>query len=348
MNTTSLVKAGILTLVLVITAVVSWELYLRSKGFETTYYDDPALWKHTRDMVYEPADKATVFIGSSRIKFDLDIDTWQNITGDHAIQLACVGSTPIPILENLANDKNFKGKLVVDVTEILFFALKGSDDRPTANLKYLKEETPAQWASFHINHLLESKLVFLDKEWNSLGAKLEQFPLKDRPQVKNFKGFPPDFGRVKFNRQEFMTDRFAADTTLQNVVKNIWYMFGQANKTPPISGVTLDSFFTSVKTMVDKIKSRGGKVIFTRTPSSGGFLMAEKKGYPREKYWNELLAKTGCEGIHYEDYPAIAGFECPESSHLSLSQAKIFTKEFIRILSEEKGWKFPKTIASVK
>ena len=76
--------------------------------------------------------------------------------------------------------------------------------------------------------------------------------------------------------------------------------------------------------------------------------MAEKKGYPKEKYWNELLLKTGCEGIHYEDYPAIAGFECPESSHLSLSQAKIFTKEFISILSDEKGWKFPKTNASVK
>ena len=48
MNTSSLAKAGILTLVLVTTSVLSWELYLRNKGFETSYYDDPALWAHKR------------------------------------------------------------------------------------------------------------------------------------------------------------------------------------------------------------------------------------------------------------------------------------------------------------
>lgn len=343
-----LAKSAILMLVIVIASVLLWEIYLRNKGFETDYYDDPALWAHNRGMVYEPLDKATVFIGSSRIKFDLDIPTWEKITGDHAIQLACVGSTPIPVLENLANDEKFKGKLVVDVTEGLFFSISGSDRRPVENMKYYKDQTPAQRASFHINHALESQLVFLDKEWHSLGAQLEQLPLKDRPGVRNFKGFPSDFGRVKFDRQEYMTNKFASDTSLQNIVKNIWSMFGRGNKEPPASGTRLDSIFNVVKTAVDKIKARGGKVIFVRTPSSGEFLMAEKKGFPREKYWNPLLLNTGSEGIHYEDYPLIAGFTCPESSHLSLSQAETFTKEFIRILSDEKGWKFPNSVTSVK
>jgi len=35
--------------------------------------------------------------------------------------LAIEGSCPRPILEDLANDQNFKGKLIVDVTEGLFF-----------------------------------------------------------------------------------------------------------------------------------------------------------------------------------------------------------------------------------
>ena len=88
MNNSSLTKAGILAFVLMLIAVFIWEFYLRSKGFETTFNDDPALWTDKRDMVYEPADKATVFIGSSRIKFDLDIPTWETITGDHAIHNA--------------------------------------------------------------------------------------------------------------------------------------------------------------------------------------------------------------------------------------------------------------------
>jgi hypothetical protein len=343
MNTTPLVKAGILTIVLVATAVLSWEFYLRNKGFETSFYDDPALWTHKRDMVYEPADKATVFIGSSRIKFDLDIDTWQNITGDHAIQLACVGSTPIPILEDLANDKNFKGRLVVDVTEGLFFSTApGNSRRPVENMKYYKDRTPAQRASFHINHLLESQFVFLDKEWLSLNEQLEKLHVQNRPGVYKFPGFPSDFGRVKFNRQEYMTDKFSSDTTLQNIVKNIWVEVIKASKEPPASGTKMDSILTAVKTAVDKIKARGGQVLFVRTPSSGGFKMGELMGFPREKYWDRLLAITNCPGIHYADYPAIDHFICPENSHLSLTDAKVFTKNFIKILSEEKGWKFPK------
>ena len=340
MPLSNLSKSALLMLVIVTASVISWEFYLRKKGFETCYNDDPALWTNIRKMVYEPADKATVFIGSSRIKFDLDIDTWQKNTGNHAIQLACVGSTPVPVLENLANDKNFKGKVVVDVTEGLFFALSGSDRRPLENMKYYKEQTPAQRAGFYVNHLLESQFVFLDKESLSLGAALEQLPLNDRPGIMNFKGFPPDFGRVKFNRQEYMTDKFAADTTLQNIVKNIWYAFGSANKEPPVSGAKLDSIFNAIKVMVDKIKARGGDVLFVRTPSSGGYLMAENMGFPREKYWDRLLANTNCPGVHFSDYPELKHFVCPENSHLSLSQAKDFTISFIKILKEEKGWKF--------
>lgn len=345
MNSTPLVKAGILTVVLVAAAVISWELYVRSKGYDASYDDDPALWSDKRKMVYEPADKSTVFIGSSRIKFDLDINTWESTTGDHAIQLACVGSNPIPILENLAADKNFKGKLVVDVTEGLFFSTSpGNSRRPNENMKYYKEKTPAQQASFHINHLLESQFVFLNKEWLSLGAQLDKLDIPDRPGVYHFHGFPSDFGRVKFNRQEYMTDKMAADTNIQNKVKNIWVTIMKASKEPPASGTKLDSMLNAVKVAVDKIKARGGQVLFVRTPSSGPFQVGENMGFPREKYWERILSVTGCQGIHYADYPAIAHFICPENSHLSQSDAIVFTKNFIKILSEEKGWKFSKPV----
>lgn len=344
MKNSSLAKAGILALCLVFIAVLSWEIYLRSKGFETTFNDDPALWTYQRDRVYEPADKSTVFIGSSRIKFDLDIPTWKNITGDDPVQLACVGSTPIPVLENLANDKNFKGKLIIDVTEGLFFSSSpGNSRRPLENLKYFKERTPAQQAGFYINRLLESNFVFLDKEWLSLNACLDGIAIKNRPGVYHFPGFPPDFGRVKFNRQEYMTDHFSADTTLQNIVKNTWNQIRKASKEGPASGTKLDSMLTAVKTSVDKIKARGGQVLFVRTPSSGGFKMGESKGFPREQYWDRLLAFTNCPGIHYADYPAIDHFICPEDSHLSQADAKIFTKNFINIL-QEKGWKFSRSM----
>jgi len=344
MPASSLAKSAIFAAVLVIISIIFWELYLRSKGFEITYNDDPSLWTNKRDMVYEPADKATVFIGSSRIKFDLDIPTWEGITGNHAIQLACVGSNPVPILENLAVDNNFKGRLVVDVTEGLFFS-NSADRRPRDNMKYYIERTPSQRAGFYVNQLLESQFVMLDKEWLSLGAMMDKLPVKDRPGVYKFGGFPAGFGRVNFNRQEYMTDKFSNDTAMQNKVKNIWVSFIKASKEPPPTGATVDSMIMAVKIAVDKIKARGGQVFFVRTPSSGGAKIGETMFFPREKYWDKLLAVTNCPGLHYADYPAIDHFICPENSHLSLTDSKIFTINFIKILSEEKGWKFPKPIA---
>mgnify|MGYP000859540089 FL=1 len=117
MNDTTFAKAGILMLILVGLSLVSWEFYVRNKGFDLSYDDAGPLWTDKRKQVYESPDQSTVFIGSSRIKFDLDIQTWENITGDHAVQLACVGSTPLPILKNLADDKKFAGKLVIEHRE---------------------------------------------------------------------------------------------------------------------------------------------------------------------------------------------------------------------------------------
>ncbi|MCW3105572.1 MAG: hypothetical protein JWQ09_78, partial [Segetibacter sp.] len=177
-------KAGLLAIILVSISVVSWELYLRQQGRGTSYDDGSSLWSDKRKQVYEPRDKATVFIGSSRIKYDLDIPTWQNITGNHAIQLANVGSSPLPMLYDLAEDKNFKGKLVVDVTEFLFFSNAPYVNlTPQQVLDYHKKETPAQKFSFAVNKVLESNLMFLDKEEYSLNGLLGDLKIADRPGV---------------------------------------------------------------------------------------------------------------------------------------------------------------------
>src|SRR6185295_20255220 len=120
MQPTPFIKAGLLAIVIAILAAISWEIHLRNDDLKISYDDNSALWANKRAMVYEPADQATVFIGSSRMRFDLDIPLWQRMTGEHAIQLAQDGGDPRPVLTDLANDKNFKGKLIIDVTEGIF------------------------------------------------------------------------------------------------------------------------------------------------------------------------------------------------------------------------------------
>jgi hypothetical protein len=257
--------------------------------------------------------------------------------------LACVGSSPLPILDNLANDPNFKGKLVVDVTEILFFSEEPMVFmRTSKNLKYYKDRTPAQRASFWLNHKMEGVFAFLDKDRLSLNAKLDELQLHNRKDVFEFPLFPPDFGRVRFNRQEYMTERFLKDTAQQNQVRNIWALLGKMSKTPPVSGAKLDSIIGAVKKSVDKIKARGGDVLFVRTPSSGPFLMGENMGYPREKYWDKLIAAVGCPGIHFMDHPETSHFQCPEFSHLSPADAVKFTRLLVPLMEQQGHWQFQK------
>ena len=343
-------KAGVLALVLIFAIIGSWELYLRHQGRGISYDDGGALWSDKRKQVYEPIDKATVFIGSSRIKYDLDIATWQSITGDHAIQLANVGSSPLLMLNDLAEDRNFRGKLIIDVTEFLFFTQAPYVNKtPAENLAYYKKETPAQKFSFIVNHALESKLMFIDKEEYSLNALLAGTQIPNRPGVYEFPDFPEGFTPVSFDRQSYMTEEFAKDPKQRKQVTDVWTMLGKMAATrPPITAGSVDTIVGSVKVACDKIKARGGQVIFVRTPSSGPLRAMERMAFPREKFWNKILSATGCEGIYFEDYPAIAHFECPEFSHLSVPQAISYTKSLISIL-HDKGWKFQSrnnTIAS--
>lgn len=342
MSSNQFLKAGLFTLLSVALFIAGWELYLRSKGVDIAFDDGAQLWSDKRARVYSPADKATVFIGSSRIKYDLDIHTWRKLTGEDAVQLAIEGSSPLSVLDDLAADEKFNGKLVIDVTEGLFFS---SNQRnffePDKNLTYYKKQTPSERFSFKLNTFLERHFVFLDRDNFSTNAFLNKLELQSRPGVFTMPIFPMEFGRTTFDRQAMMTDEFVADTNLHAKVTDIWKFFASINTEPPASGARLDSFLVAIKAACDKIKARGGQILFVRTPSSGPYWMGEQKGFPRDKYWDRILSFTGNPGIHFADYPSINRFICPEWSHLTPRDAVVFTKNFAEIMEKEKGWKFP-------
>ena len=337
----NLKKAGIIAVILVVLIITSWEFYLRSIGISFSFDDNEPLWAHKRSQVYDQPERSTFFVGSSRIKFDTDLETWEQQTGEKAIQLALVGTSPQIILKDLANDKNFKGKLIIDGTEFILFSRDPADQESAQkSVDYYKNWSPAQRASFYIDCVLQKNLVFLESKKTSLNALLDQLPIPERKGVPVFKGFPIGFEPTSFDRQNIMSDDFIKDTVRQRQVKNAWIQFGAVSSKPGIKGDSLLNVFKDLKSSIDKIKARGGQVIFVRPPSSGAAREGEKIAYPRELYWDKLLEYTNTPGIYFEDYPEIAGFECPEWSHLSQQQAIIFTKKIIQILRLEKGWKF--------
>ena len=349
MQSKSMFKTFLLTIVIVVAFMATWELYVRGRGFSPTYNDDKVLWANKRKEVYQ--DNATVFIGPSRIKFDLDIPVWKNLTGENAIQLAMVGTSPRPILRDLANDENFKGKLVVDLMETAVFSPATFITEKSAReaLAYYNGETPSQRASAELGFKLESSVAFLEEGKFGLLNLLNDLQLPSRPGIFMFPSMPHEFAVSTFDRQTVMTPMFLSSPELIKRQTECWVRLGALNKSPGIKGDTLLAVFKEIKDGVDKIRARGGKVVFVRMPCSGAYLESETAAYPRDQYWEPLLKYTETPGIHYSDYPAIANFTCPEWSHLHPRDVVTFTTELVRILRDEKGWEFaPKTTAFSK
>lgn len=339
MNASNFKRGAILTVVLVVIAIGSWELYLRHKGYPVSYNDDESLWCTWRKKVYQPTNTFTVFIGSSRIKYDLDINTWKQLTGEDAIQLSFVGTSPRALLNDLADDADFKGNLVIDVTEGLFFGRDEPKREKSARdaIEYYKKWTPAQKFSASINYYLESQFVFLEKNKFSLNELLDRLPVPKRKAVFIRPKFPLGFFMCRSTRQSFMTEGFVNDTIPRNIQINNWKNLGSLDTRCGISGDSLTDVFRRVKIAIDKIKARGGGVWFIRTPSSGGYFGSEQIAYPRDKYWDPMLVYTNTQGIYFKDYPELASLTCPEWSHLSQADAIVYTRALVKIL-EQKGW----------
>jgi hypothetical protein len=94
-------------------------------------------------------------------------------------------------------------------------------------------------------------------------------------------------------------------------------------------GQAINQRFHDVAAAVQKIRARGGKIVFVRLPNSGGLKVLEDRETPRAAVWDRVIKDTAAPGIYYEDFPDLAGFNCPEWSHLSADDSVEFSKRLI-------------------
>ncbi|MCG8435242.1 MAG: hypothetical protein MJA83_14545, partial [Gammaproteobacteria bacterium] len=87
--------AGILALLLCALGVIAWEIHWRNYGAEPGYYvNSDSLWAMQRRRIDNGEGDKTVIIGSSRILFNIQLDEWEQASGERPIQLALEGTSP--------------------------------------------------------------------------------------------------------------------------------------------------------------------------------------------------------------------------------------------------------------
>ncbi len=334
---------ALLSLAFTTMITLGWELYCRNLGYAPTLNDTKDLWASQRSLVDQDPTR-TVLIGSSRMLFDFDMDVYEKGMEERPLQLSTVGTNPGPYLEDLAEHPEYSGTVIVGVTPGLFFAPGGPPVKsPTNHLKRFRDWSPTQRVGHYLGMILERRLAFLNQGDLTLNKLLDKLKLSNREKVKGHPELPPYFHIVGEDRQGGMTDIAESDTDLQKRIQQIWIPLFTPPPAPKDKSKDeakadrkkqVNKILENTKSRVNKIRSRGGKVVFIRLPSTSKLRDVENKYTPRADYWDRILKVTATPGIHFEDFEELSGFNCPEWSHLTKANGTEFTRRLIPLFKE--------------
>jgi hypothetical protein len=312
----------------------TWEWYWRAYGVKPGINNSFGLWAIQRRRIDAGEGDATLLVGASRLYFDFSLPVWERLDGRRPIQLSLEGTTPLIILEDLAADPKFTGRVLVGVAPDVFFS--GFKFRGGV-LAYTRKESPSQrigqWLSMR---LIEPYLAFDDFDF-ALEAVLARQPWPQRPG-QHSRMRVRKLAETEADRNTHLWGKVEKDPEYRALTRRVWLNHFQHFDDDPTPQEALKiekvQIERTAKTIA-QLRARGVKVLFVRLPSSGAYLDYERRYFPRAQTWDALLAATGAPGIHFEDYPELQGYELPEWSHVTRAEGERLTAALYRIIQRD-------------
>jgi hypothetical protein len=329
--------AALIGLLVMIVMMSGWEMYWRSDGSIPSYRNSEGLWAIQRRRVNEIEGDKTVLAGSSRMYFNAQLDVWERESGERPIQLSLEGTSPISLMEDLAEEPDMTGTLIVGVAGEMFFT--GFEYRGSAFERFATE-TPSQWLGQQISMLVEPYLAFYHHDYSLFTVlKRQAFPRREGVF------FEMDVRRLAIygkDRNARMYSKVETDPEYAELAKEIWAQFHR-----PIEELSeeeraegLENHNKQIDRAVAatrKLQERGVEVIFVRHPFEGVYDIIEPMYFPRVGGWDVLIERTGALGVHWQDHPEMQGYWLPESSHLAAEDADRFTQALYRLIQRERA-----------
>ena len=309
-----------------VAGVIALEVNARRLGLHAGDLDNSEVaWVKER-VRSEAADVAIV--GDSRILFDTDLDRFEALTGTRPVQLAIHGTSPLTLLEDVAANENFRGLLIVGLADTMFF-------QPFDGYGgYVKRRndftTPSGRIGIEIDHVLQRRLAFLDSN-HRLSVAAHRLDPNFRAGVEGPMDDIWKVSEVGENRATWMWPRIEYDPFYTNRTRWAWKGFKEKF---PYTPQLIAKGQARAKAAVDRIRARGGEVVFVRPPSAPQLRVNEEAQVPKAKGWDALLRNTRGVGVHIDDLPAsVQGLTLPEWSHLNRRCATVFTDAYVRRLT---------------
>jgi len=234
------------------------------------------------------------------------------------INLAIDGSCANDVLRDIAEDDTFKGIVVCDITtKCMLFSCKDEVD-VNSFIRYYH-------SSYNLNSNINRTITTLIQK-NFCVVDPSVSLIKILGQLIKNKALPPsrywtthENRSQSINYSKVLIDEYRADRL--NKVKTL---YDNLHK-----DISLDLFkrkINDINNWANKIKARGGQVIFIYFPVSEDHWFLDERYFPKNTYWNTFAAFTNAETMHFKDLIELDSFKLPDSSHLDYRDRPAFTK----------------------
>lgn len=331
-------KLVLIALVLLIIAMGFWESLARKMYHAPGSYDGLGhIWADQRRKLDAPDNDVRIILsGSSRILWAADLDILQQGFGTRPLQLALPGTSPALIVEDVVNNTDFDGLIIVGVTPFLFNWI---DEGFAGGLAFDRYHnlTPSQWSGNQLHRILSDYLGFLDEAFD-LFSLLERYTnFADRDGVDDLKMGDWKLGNTYEDGQTDMWEPVEEVGSFDNQqILNFWTPgLQRKHQTPEEMAKTAEDTITFFEPLVSKLRERGGDMIFIRMPSRGAYLDRDIETNHRELMWEPMVEGFGAPSLNTFDYPFLSTeLEIPEWSHLSRKSQDDWSRDVVPVIEE--------------
>lgn len=322
-------KSWIVALIIAAIFLGGLECFWRVNGHQPAIVDDQRLWAMERKKVGK-SPKEIVLLGSSRMQTDISIATLKKLAPYHnIINLSADGTCANATLRNLAEERNFKGIVIVETTsECLMFG----DQSGLSQQFYVDYYYRVYNLNIKINRIIatffQSNITIIDPYLNLIKVIGDKI-VKNKWRTPNYVTTHEDRSRsadyTKLDIEHHKAIR------LQKIEANYRQL------SPNISMQTLIDQVAKLDNAAKQIQKQGGNVVFARFPVSEEHWIIDEQYFPRNKYWDTIIPLTSATVIHFKDIDVINKLQCPDTSHLDVRDKNTFTKVLIEKLFRDKN-----------
>lgn len=311
-------REGLLAALLALALLAGSELFLRAYGVWPAVADTTLWWSMNRAQAR--GDRVMVILGSSRALLGIDPGELRRaFPGTRVLHLGIDGTAPYAVLQDLAGDEAFRGLIVCELTADALLPRARDRARPWVDFyraKYpgwdMLEKRFNEWARVQ----LQSRLVLLSPAMG-LSTMVLLGPYKSYEHMRADR-FRPAFYRDRMTPERLAAHRRQRVERTRELAKDaVREGDGEA---------FLGALRGEVRDLYAALRRRGARLVFVQLPTTDEHWEVDERILPRARFWDLIEPETGIPTIHFRDDPELAGFDCPDTSHLDARDAPLFTR----------------------